>query len=108
MTKNISPEIEAAIAEGREIGLREAAALVQGIRQRFVPWILRGLGDAPETDADGWGDLKLSEKQAMAAAARAILRLIDNAPMPEHKHIWSDSEPRTCAVCGEDQTSLPS
>ncbi len=98
--RNISPEIEAALAEGREIGLREAAALVAGLRQRFVPYFLRGLGDIPETDIDGWGDLKGAEKKLMEAAARAIIRLVDGYAAPAHEHIWSDGDSKICAVCG--------
>lgn len=101
---NISPEIEAALAEGREAGLREAAEYLRGLKQRFVPWFVRGMGDVPETDAEGWGDMKPSEIALMQGAARGVLRLIEHEDLPavpSHEHIWSTGYSPVCAICGE-------
>lgn len=100
---NISPEIEAAIAEGREIGLREAAAFLLALKQRRVPWLFRGLNGQPETDAEGWGDLMDAERKVLKSAAEAIIRKIDGSAAPEHEHIWSSGGHPICAICGERQ-----
>lgn len=104
--RNISPEIEEALAQGRAEGLREAAAFVAGLKQRRVPWLFRGLSDVPETDAEGWGDLKHSERVLMRSVAEAIGRLVDGAKAPEHKHLWSLDDNPICAICGTKKLDL--
>lgn len=103
--KNISPEIEAAIAEGREMGLREAAAYVRGIKDTYVPYVLRGLDSAfhDKEGPDGWAEISGSAKRMLGAAARGILRLVNDDPIPEHVHVWSEQSngESVCAICGE-------
>lgn len=103
--RNISPEIEAAIAEGREMGLREAAAYVRGLKETFVPYILRGLDSElhGSEDETGWAPLSGGARDMLSATARGILRLVNEEPVPAHEHVRSKQSDGTsvCAVCGE-------
>lgn len=102
--RNISPEIEAAIQEGREMGIREAAAYVRGLKELFVPYVVRGLNSSfhnGEGD-DGWAELSEPARKMLAHTARGILRLVNDEPIPQHEHVWSkqgDGQ-SVCAVCG--------
>lgn len=106
--RNASPEIEQALAEGREIGLREAAAYVAGLKETRVPWIVRGLNSAfhGAEDKDGWAEISSSFRNHLAGVSRGILRLVNNEPVPECVHAWSEQpDGLLCVVCGERKSA---
>jgi hypothetical protein len=109
--RNISPEIEEAYEQGRRDGrregLREAIDFIRGLKQVFVPWVLRGLNGVPETDAEGWGDMLPSQKRALDSAVRALERKITGAPPPPCPHAWSSGDDPICAICGKRKAELP-
>lgn len=112
MSKNISPEIEAAIQEGREMGLREAAAYVRGLKETFVPYVVRGLDSAHhgKENPEGWAPLSASTLRLFSTTASGIIRLIKDEPMPQHDHVWSDQSDGSsiCAICGQTKNESQS
>lgn len=100
---NISPEIEAAFAEGREAGLREAARYVRSLKEVFVPWVLRGLNGVPETGPDGWGKMMQSQETLRDGIARGVDRLVNGEPRPEHECMWAEGKNSCCPICGKDK-----
>lgn len=94
------PELREAYEQGRKQGLLEAVSLIKSLRRKFVPWLMRDIGDVGPTDKDGFAKFNYGERHLRDGIARLVERLVTGEKEPPCPHFWSEGAKPICARCG--------